>query len=254
MVAVTVSVTEAAELGNDAVAAWNGYLRQSESRSEKRSVGEKPFLWVQESPGRMNKLMQGGVAVKPVQGNGRTSVPGALIHDWIGAIYVPGATAEAALAKLDRFDDYDEFYKPTVVKSRLLGRSGNKAKFSMRWQSATFIANQVIDADYESLLKSRAPGRWWSESRSTRVQEVDAAGQPGEHLLPVGAGAGYIWRLFSITRAMDVQGGSIIEVEAIVLSRDIPTGLSWLVSPIVSRVSRNALITMLTKTREALTR
>jgi hypothetical protein len=42
-----------------------------------------------------------------------------------------------------------------------------------------------------------------------------------------------------------------IEVEAIALSRDISASLRWLTKPVVERVSRNSLSTILQLTREA---
>jgi hypothetical protein len=45
---------------------------------------------------------------------------------------------------------------------------------------------------------------------------------------------------------MELNYGVLIELEAIALSRAIPAEVAWLVNPIVSRISRNALLTTLT--------
>ena len=57
-----------------------------------------------------------------------------------------------------------------------------------------------------------------------------------------GHGTGIIWRLYSITRYQERDGGVYVELEAIALSRDIPGGLRWIVEPIVRRVSRSSLV------------
>jgi hypothetical protein len=47
------------------------------------------------------------------------------------------------------------------------------------------------------------------------------------------------------------DGGVYIELEAMVLSRDIPAALRWVVDPIVRRVSRSSLETSLQQTADA---
>jgi hypothetical protein len=42
-----------------------------------------------------------------------------------------------------------------------------------------------------------------------------------------------------------------IEIEAIVLSRDIPGSLSWLVKPMIRRVAKASLTNTLQQTRDA---
>jgi hypothetical protein len=121
----------------------------------------------------------------------------------------------------------------------------------MRWARKTAFVSHAIDADYESEYFQVSPGRWWSYSRSTRVQEVEHYGRPDERLRPAGTGAGYIWRLFSLTDVTDFESGCIVEVRAMVLSRDVPPSLAWFVNPIVTRIARSALTTTLKQTREA---
>jgi len=69
--------------------------------------------------------------------------------------------------------------------------------------------------------------------------------------LKEGEGSGVIWRLFSIARYLERDGGVYIELEAIGLSRDIPASLRWIVEPIVRRVSRGSLSTSLQQTENA---
>jgi hypothetical protein len=70
-------------------------------------------------------------------------------------------------------------------------------------------------------------------------------------MLREGEGTGLLWRLFSITRFEERDGGIYIELEAIALSRDIRASLRWMIEPIVRRVSKSSLITSLQQTEGA---
>ncbi len=243
-----------AELRTCTLEAWDAHVQAARSRMEDRLGHARPFLWAQESEQRMRFMRGGGILVEPMGSNGRIVVAGGLIHHWIGAVFVPGVTASQVLAKLDDYEKYQNFYKPSVIEARVLARNGDKCRFSMRWTKRVSLATSVIDADYESICFRSRLDRWWSVSRSTRIQEVEHCGRADERLQPIGIGSGYIWRLYSITRVMEVDRGAVIEVEAMVLSRDIPPAVAWLVNPIVNRTSRNTLLTTLTQTREAVLR
>jgi hypothetical protein len=109
----------------------------------------------------------------------------------------------------------------------------------MTWQIRAAGVSGVIDADYETqYFLIPAAGTWWSFSRSTRIQQVDNYGDVNERLRPVGTGMGYIWNMCSVTRVAEIDGGSIVEIEAIALSRDVPGAIAWLANPIISRVSQ----------------
>ena len=94
--------------------------------------------------------------------------------------------------------------------------------------------------------------RFYTTSRTTRVREIDDYGEPGEHTIPEGQGGGYIWKMFSIARVQQRDGGVYVEFEAIALSRDIPVAARLFVDPLVRRVSRNSLLTSLQQTDQAL--
>jgi hypothetical protein len=87
--------------------------------------------------------------------------------------------------------------------------------------------------------------------QTTRIQEIENYGEPGQHALSEGEGNGFIWRIFSITRFEERDGGVYIELEVIALSRDIPISLRWIVEPIVRRVSITSLTTSLQQTGSA---
>jgi hypothetical protein len=89
-------------------------------------------------------------------------------------------------------------------------------------------------------------------SNTTHIQEVDKFGTPEQKTLPEDEGTGLIWRLSSITRLEERDGGVYAELEAIALSRDIPVAFRVIVTPIVRRVSRDSLATSLHQTKVAI--
>jgi hypothetical protein len=240
-------------LNTGTLQAWDAYIEAVRSHQQERLTGAKPFLWAEEGP-RMTFVRGGGILVEPAEGNGRTKVEGGLIHHWIGAIFIPGANASQVLEKLDDYDDYRNFYAPTVIESRLLLRDGNTRRFSLRLKKKALMVTSIVDTDNETSTFQPEPDRWWSVSQSTRIQEVEHGGRRDEQLLPVGAGKGFLWRMYGLMRARNVEGGTVIEMEGIVLSRDIPAAVAWLVNPVVDRLSRSAMATTLSQTKDAVTR
>jgi hypothetical protein len=178
-------------------------------------------------------------------------VPSGLIHDWVGAAFIPNVSLKDVWAVVNDYARYKEFYQPTVIDSKALAASDDKDRFSMVLMSKSFFLKTALDADYESCYVRVDERRGYSVSRTTRVQEIEEYGAPAEHALQEGQGRGIIWRLFAIMRYVERDGGVYIELEAMGLSRDIPASLRWMVEPVVRRVSRGSLLTSLQQTENA---
>ena len=109
----------------------------------------------------------------------------------------------------------------------------------------------TLDSDYESSSVRSGDRRAYTVCQSTRIQEIRDYETPGQRALPEDEGSGLIWRLLSITRFEERDGGVYVELEAFALSRDIPISLRWIVEPIVRRVSRSSLEISLRQTETA---
>ena len=242
----------AAELTPATVRAWNDHVHEAQRHITNRLEPGGRFLWASESADRLNTLRSGRVVVEPMGEEKPTPAGDGLIHHWIGAVYIPGATAQDINGLLDDFAHYREFYPPTVVRSEMLQAEDGEQRFSMTWVKKVAMVSTALDADYESRTYVLSPSRWYSLSWSTRVQEVRHFGRPQQTLVPEGEGAGYVWKLYSIIRAEQWERGVIVEMEAMVLSREIPRALEWVVSPIVRRTSREGLATTLGQTRSGI--
>lgn len=237
-----------ADLKQETLDAWDQYLHQENARMLDRTKGT--FLWAEESPQRLNRLRAGQVVVSPVRPT-PLSVPSGLIHHWIGAAFVPGARIEDVIAVVRDYDRYADFYKPIVIESKTLSRRPAGDRFSVIVVDKAMFMKRALDSEYQSRFVQVDSGRWYGIAQTDRVQELAEQGQPDEHLIPDGEGSGYIWRLCTISRYEERDGGVYIETEIMALSRTIPATLHWVIDPIVRRVSRSSLTMTLEQTRDA---
>jgi len=243
----------AADLQPGTVQAWDAYNRAADLRVQARADGRQSFLWTDESADRKMRVLHGEIVVAPVTGRGTRSVPNGLIHDWIGAAFIPNATIERLFRVVHDYNRYKDFYKPVVADSRTLACSPENQEFLMLWQRRVLFLNAALEGRYQSHDVVVDARRGYSVAETVKVQEVEDYGRTGQHLLPPDKGNGLIWRLRSIARYAERDGGVYLELEAIALTRDIPASLRWLVSPVVSRLSINSLTATLRQTRDAVT-
>jgi hypothetical protein len=127
-----------------------------------------------------------------------------------------------------------------------------KDLFFMRLANKSVVAKTALDANCEVSYIRVDDHRWYGISNTTRIVELDKFGTPEQRTLPEDTGTGLIWRLSSITRLEERDGGVYAELEALALSRDIPAAFRVFVTPIVRRVSRDSLATSLHQTKAAI--
>jgi hypothetical protein len=250
---VLVSVAAAAELKKETLDDFEQYIRGTETRIADQVGGKRSFLWTDESRQRLEQIRQGQVAAQLWDGGGPVHVRDGLIHDWIGSVFVPGVTLPRALALLQDYNDHYRIYAPEVIASRILEQDGNHYKVYLRLlkkKVLTVVLNTEHDVQYYPLDSTRCHSR----SYSTRIAQVENVGRPDVLELPAGHDGGYLWRLYSYWRFQERDGGAYLECEAISLTRDVPTGLGWLIEPIIRDLPRDSLVKTLEATRRALIR
>ena len=244
---VAPSLSHGAELRQDTVVYWNAYL----DSARPQMASQSPFLWADQKPERLQRVRDGEILVSSVGKENPKPVASGLIHDWVGAAFLPNATIKDVLSAARDYGNYKEYYKPTVVDSKLLSRYGPCEKYSMRVVNKEVVAETAMDMEYETCYFKIDDRRWYSTTHTTRVQEIRHHGRPDEQELPPDQGSGYVWRLYSVAKFEQRDGGTYVEVEAIALSRDIPFAVRWVVNPIVRRVSRNSMLVSLQQMKEA---
>ena len=241
----------AASLGSPTSKAWDDYVESAKLRMAQRLTPGRPFLWVDEAADRIARVRAGEVLVSPGSHENPRRIPSGLIHDWVGAIFIPDVTLADVMQVVSDYARFKDFYNPNVAESKPIASGEENDRFSLLLINKSLVLKTAFDTDYESCYVRVDAQRGYSTSWTTRVQEVAEHGTPRQHLLRVGEGSGFIWRLFSIARYVERDGGVYVELNAIGLSRDIPASLRWFVEPIVRRVSRAALSTTLQQTQSA---
>jgi hypothetical protein len=212
--------------------AFDAYQKSEEARMD----------WV----ARFTATKGGEIAVAPFGKDGSIDVKDGLIHDWASATVAAGGTVQQALAVLQDYANYKNFYAPEVADSRLISRNGNRWRAYLRLVKKK-VLTAVLNSEYEVEYRPLAGGRWAVISRSTKMTEVD-----GDKELEPGRGHGFLWRLNAYWVIEPRPEGVYLECRTISLSRDIPRFLGWALRPIVSSLPRESLQFTLESTVKAL--
>jgi hypothetical protein len=251
-IAFGVQWAKGATLKADAKDAWDAYLRGAMMAMEARLQAGYKFLWLDEEPGRREHVRKKGPYIVPIEDHIPKPVPSGLIHAWLGAGFVPNATIEDILRVVRDYDHYAQVYRPGVIASELHHRDGGTDSFFLRFANHSFVAKTALDSEEEASYVRVDEHRWYAYSNTVHIREVDKFGTAQQKALPEDEGMGLIWRLSSITRLEESDGGVYAELEAYALSRDIPPAFRAFVMPIVRYVSRDSLATSLHQTRIAI--
>jgi hypothetical protein len=246
-----VFTAQAADLKRETLAAWEVYVGSAAAQMQERLRSDRPFLKLDEDQDSRSRVRNDEIIVLQNGSSGLKNVPSGLIHDWSGAAFIPGATLNQVFSVTRDYDHFKNFYHPSVVDSRTLSSGQAESRFSMVLMNKSAVVNVAIDADYRCSFFRVNEHRWYSICETTRMREIEDYGTPKQRELNDWQGKGLLWRLFSIARFEERDGGVYVELEAIALSRDIPVSVRWLIEPIMSRLSRSSLLTSLRQTEGA---
>ena len=233
--------------------AWEDYVQSATTRMEQRLNPGQSFLWADEQPDRLAKVRAGEIVVSWAGPEIPKKVPSGLIHDWVGAVFIPNVSLNDAVQVLRDYARYKDLYRPSVIESKGIELGDKNDHFSMRLLNRSLLLKTAFDAEYESSSIRVDDHSAYTIARTTRVREIYDYGSSSQHVFDEGEGHGIIWSLFAITRLMERDGGVYVELEAIGLSRDIPASMRWLIEPVVRRISRSSLATSLEQTEKAVT-
>jgi hypothetical protein len=234
----------------ETVAAWETYVQTALTRLQEHLRPGHAFLSIDDKEG-MTETVRGGEPIVFPFGRTPQKVPAGLIHDWVGITFVPNAKLDDVVSTVRDYAHYSDFYRPVVIKSGAVENDGSKDRFSMVLMNKSIFSRIALDGDYESSYARIDDHRCYSISKASRIQEIENYGTREQRLLPENEGTGLIWRVLSISRFEEDEGGVYVEMEVIALSRDIPVSLRWIATPIVRRVSKHSLLTSLEQTSAA---
>ena len=228
----------AAELEAAASLAYERYVEEATRTFLERNSAN---LAADKTRGNRNSsLGDGQVIARPARQDGIIDVPGGLVHHWFGTTFIGNTTIEDTLKVSYAYDDYDEVYKP-VIASRFLGRDGDAYRVRLRIKEGAAGISAVLDVTSRVRYVFPETGASYSLSASDEIREVKDAGTAKERLLPAGHGSGYLWRAATFNRFVEREGGVLIEMETIGLSRSFPPMLGWIIEPIARRLGRQSV-------------
>lgn len=232
---------------------FNDYAARVEARRARELKAQDTFLDIERQSAEqlertLAALKRGEVMVSTAVSPDVSEVPidGGLINHWRGTIFVPRVSLERLLKVLQ--GPSDQHKQEDVVSSRVEPRGPDQQKLFLRIKRSK-IVTVVYDTEYDVIYRRLSPGRAMSDSRSTRIVEIEHAGTPRERALPEGNDHGYMWRLNSYWRYKQFADGVLVEVESLSLSRDLPPIIGSLIRPIVTSTARESMARTLVSLR-----
>jgi hypothetical protein len=241
------------QLGPETLQAFERYGRDAEKEMDGTLHQARSFLWCDAEPGRAERVRAGSIPAEFWLGHGPLKVRGGLVHDWVGAAFIPDRTVRDAITLVQDYANHKVIYQPEVIDSKILQHHGNDFRIYLRLLKKKVIT-VVLDTDHEVEYLPLSGTRWFCRSHTTCIAEVENPGSPQEAVLPPDSGHGFLWRLYSYWKFQEKKGDLYVECRAISLTREVPFGLGWLIEPIIQNLPRESLIHTLECTRRGLQR
>jgi hypothetical protein len=248
----------AADLEPQTIAAYHRYLQLTEAKIDAELAGGDAYLWIDTAPSARRDayyadLRKGNLVIERLETLDQGKIiafPGALVHHWIGTVFIPGVTLAQTLEFMQDYDHKKDYFSPDVQRSKILQRQGDDFLVNLRFYKKKVITI-VDDTDHQVHYQVVDATHAWSRSHATRIQEVENPGEPSERLDPPGHDRGFLWAMDTYWRFQEKDGGTYVECQSVSLTRDIPTGLGWAVGPFVTSVPRESLTFTLVTARSA---
>ena len=250
---LAVSCTLWAQPTPAAIAAFNAYTNNLESRLARQHQSRDTFLipTTNDPSGETGRIKDGELIIEQLTPSTGAEVSGALIHHWRGTAFVPGVKAADFERVMQDFPAYPHRFSPQVLQSTLISRAGDRMQAQMRVRQKHVIP-VVMDTAYDITYGRLDAQHGYSTSRSTRISEIASPGTPSEHALNPEQEHGFLWRLNTYWSYEERDGGLYLQIEAVSLTRSIPHGLGWAVGPYIKSIPRESLEFTLHSTCNAL--
>jgi hypothetical protein len=243
MLALNAAAAVAARLHAETIEAWSVYISAAESRMRQELGSPRGFLamdFLQDAAAHRREVLAGVMVVDKMQNidaqGHRMTVPSALVHHFRGDVLIPGVTVREVLAELEAHVPQQE----DILRSTILEREPDRLRVYLRLQRQRLVT-VVYNTEHTVTFTRFGNTRATSTSTATRIAEVSDPDTPQERELPVGDDRGFLWRLNAYWRYEEVAGGVIAECESISLSRDVPSVVRHLVSPLVESTARESM-------------
>jgi hypothetical protein len=213
-------------------------------------ASSRTALLLDERPEEKAKVRDGEFAVWEVTPSQSSQITDGMVHDWAGAMYLPGAKVAEVVHTLGDWKNQKNFY-PEVIESKLISRNGDTAMGFWRLKRTKFVT-VVLDVDLASKVTTYPNGLTTVTTHTTRVSEVLNPGEKNEKIQRDGEGHGYLWAFDAFWTLRQDAGGVYAECRTVSLSRTIPPAVAWMVGPLINTMPRESLLTTLRGTRTAI--
>jgi hypothetical protein len=186
------------------------------------------------------RLRQGELIIEQLSPGTGGDLSGAMLHDWRGTAFARGATPADFERLMRDFNAYPQHFSPQVLEAKTLAQDGDHLQAWMRVRQRHVIT-VVMDTTYDITYGHMDARHGYSISRSTQINEIEAAGTRAEHTLSGSEEHGFLWGLNTYWIYEERDGGLYLQVEAVSLTRSVPRGLGWAIGPYVESVPRESL-------------
>jgi len=249
--------TGAPELRAETLRGFREYVGKVEARNG-AEFGKGAFLWIDELPEpersrAYERLKQGGVEMQRLgkdDGEGAAKIPGGMIHDWEGMVFIPGMKLDRVLGVLQDYDKHSQYYAPDVESAKIESRDGDHFRVYMRFRRKK-IVTVVLNTEQDVTYFRDSVTREHSRSSAVRIREVANPGTKEEKEKSPEEENGFLWEMETWWRMEERDGGVYVQNEAVTLTRDIPAGLRWLIGPFVTSIPKETLEFTMNATRAA---
>jgi hypothetical protein len=244
-------------LTSPTIEAFNDYVRLTEARSDAELKRGSGLLWVDGLPGgeraqAYDQLRRGEVKMRKLEtlkDGVPIRCPDGMIHHWVGLAFISGAKLEDVLGVLEDYDRHAVYYAPDVERSKIESRDGDHFRVFLRFRRHK-VVTVVLDTEHDVRYFRDSETRAHSRSSAVRIAQVENAGKRDEREKTTGDDDGFLWRMESWWRMIEADGGVYVQSEVASLTRDIPTGLAWLIGPFVTSIPKESLAFTLEATRK----
>lgn len=261
LLAMTAGQAAAAEPKPEGLEGWNRYIAVTESRIADRQRDLPNYLYeyaetTEQKAVLEARLKSGEVVVQKLKttDDGKPiDAPGALIHHWMGTVFIPSGNIQQAFAVLEDYDHHSTTYAPEVQKSKLISGNGNDFTVYLRFvkkKVITVVLDTYHHAHYAKIDSTHA----YSRSSTTKIAEVEDPGTAHEREKSPDEEEGFMWKMNTYWRFDERDAGLYIQCEAITLTRNVPFGLAWVIEPFITSIPKESLTATMVATRKALTK
>jgi hypothetical protein len=246
------------KLKSETQQAFEHYIKLTDARNEAELKRGTELLWVDglSEPQRSEAyaaLKRGEVKMQKLEtreNGGTISCPNGMIHHWTGVVFIPGAKLLDVLDVLEDYDRHSVYYAPDVERSKIESRDGDHFLIFLRFRRHK-VVTVVLNTEHQVQYFHDDPGRAHSRSSAVRIAEEENPSKSDEREKKPGDDDGFLWGMETWWRMEQRDGGVYVQSEVASLTRDIPTGLGWLIGPFVTDIPKETLTFTLDATRKA---